>query len=368
MVPLSKIIIDRSTQKAVLQILQSGLLTQGQHVAQLEEGFCRLTQAKHAIAVSNGTTALHVALLALGIGPGDEVITTPFTFAATANSILMTGAQPVFVDVDPVTYNLDPEKVESAITSKTKALLVVDLYGQMADYTKLNKLAKKHKLLVIEDAAQSIGATHHGQPSGNIADATCFSLYATKNIMCGEGGMITTSNQKTADLCRSLRHHGQKSGRTYEYERLGYNFRLTDLHAVIGEHELAKIGTYNKRRNANAKMWNKLLTGFTGIITPSVAPNNTHVFHQYTIRVTPECPVSRSEFQALLAKHEIQSNIYYPHGLYEAPHLKADPKNFPVTQELTSQVLSLPVHPHISQTDKKHLKTSLIAIKKQIYG
>ncbi len=266
---LSKILIDTPTKQAVVKVLDSGFIVQGPKISQLEAKFVALTGAKYAVAVSNGTAALHSALAVLGIGPGDEVITTPFTFVATANAILMCGATPVFADIDPVTYNLDPIAVEKVITKKTKAILVVNLYGLPANYQELKKIAKIYNLYLVEDAAQSVGASYYQKVSGSLADISCFSLYATKNLMCGEGGIITTNKKSLSQKIKRFRHHGQSETKRYHYDGLGYNYRLTDIAATIALGQLKHFSKQTARRQAIAQQYTHAFSNVPGLTPPT---------------------------------------------------------------------------------------------------
>ena len=249
MIPISKPYIGEEEKKAVLEVLDSGMLVQGPRVAKFEEKFAAACGTKFAVATSSGTTALHLALLAHGIGPGDEVITTPFTFMASVNSILYTGAKPVFVDIQADSFNIDPEQVERAVTPRTKAILPVHLYGQSCDMDRLMAIAARHQLAVIEDACQAVGAEFHGKRVGGFGTG-CFSLYATKNVMSAEGGMITTDDEALAQKCRMLRNHGMQ--RRYYHDLLGYNFRMTDLNAAIGLAQIERLEAFTAQRQANA--------------------------------------------------------------------------------------------------------------------
>jgi perosamine synthetase len=353
MINISKIIITKKESKAVQDILDSGMLVQGPKVAQLERKFAKLCGTRYAIATNNGTSALHTALYSLGIGPGDEVITTPFTFVATANSVLMTGATPVFVDIEEDTFNLNPELIEEKITAKTKAILVVDLFGQPADYKEINEIAKKHNLLVIEDAAQSIGAKYFDKATGNLADISCFSLYATKNIISGEGGMITTNNNMWDQKARLFRQHGQDEKKRYEYFGLGYNFRMMDLQAAIAIEQLERIDLITKKRQEVASIYTKNLSGIKGLITPCVKNNRSSSYHQYTLRVTGGFKTSRDKFRNYLEGVGIETRVYYPKALYSFEHLKFNncPKDFPVTEKTISEVLSIPINQFLSRKE-----------------
>ena len=349
MIQLSKPFIGPEEKAEVLAVLDSGYIVQGPRTQKLEELFAEACGVSHAVATSNGTTALHLALLAHGIGPGDEVITTPFTFTATANSILMVGATPVFVDVEADTFNLDATLVEDAITAKTKAIMPVHLYGQMCDMDALEKIATKHSLVIIEDSAQAVGATYRGKKAGSIGTGT-FSLYATKNIMSAEGGMITTNDEAIAEKCRLLRNHGQSQ--RYHHDMLGYNFRMSDLHAAIGLCQIKRLSAYTARRQANAEYFN---ASIESVITPITKEGRGHVWHQYTIRVNSGR--SRDEAVAQLTEAGIGAAIFYPVPGYRPEYMRAvvGDITLPVVEKLTQEVLSIPVHPHLSQSDLEQI-------------
>lgn len=346
---------------AVNEVMKSGILAQGARVTQLEEDFARYCGTKFAVAVNSGTAALHAALHAAGVGPGDEVITVPFSFIATINPILMVGATPVLVDIDPDTFCMDVSKLEQAITPKTKAIIPVHLYGQAADQDEINEIAKRHNLKVIEDACQAVGAEYDGRKTGSLGDLGCFSLYATKNIMCGEGGMVTTNDESQAAAIRKFRQHGMSA--PYVYDELGYNYRLTDLQAAIAIEQLKKVDRFTKARQSNAKALDVGLSGIKGLIIPEIAADRTHVYHQYTVRINSEFPISRDEFVEALHAREIGAGVYYPRALHTYPHIaklgyKID--DFPEAERAASEVVSLPVHPNVSEND---IKTIVDAIK-----
>lgn len=347
--------------KAVNEVMLSGMLAQGPRVAQLETDFANYCGTKHAVAVNSGTAAIHAALYAAGIKAGDEVITVPFSFIATINPILMVGAHPVLVDIDPVTFCMDTTKLEAAITPKTKAIIPVHLYGQPANQDEITKIAKKHGLVVIEDACQAVGAEYKGKKAGNLGDMGCFSLYATKNIMCGEGGMVTTNDDGMATAIRKFRQHGMSA--QYMYDELGYNYRLTDLQAAIAIEQLKKVNRFNSARQNNASLLNEGLNSIEGLIVPTVADNRSHVFHQYTIRITDDFSKKRDEFVEQLHEKEIGAGVYYPKPLHVYPHIaKLGYKigDFPVAEMIADEVVSLPVHPNVSHED---IKTIVNAIK-----
>lgn len=350
---LSDPIIEKEEIKSLNKVLLSGKLVQGPLVQEFEAKFSHMCKTKYAIATNSGTSALHTALHVLGIGPGHEVITTPFTFVSTANAILMTGAKPVFVDIEEDTFNINPRLIERKITKKTKVILAVDLFGQPANYDEINKIAKRNKLFVVEDAAQSIGAKYHGKTTGGLSDIACFSLYATKNIMSGEGGMITTNDNNFYKQARLFRSHGQDENNRYNYLGLGYNYRLTDMSAAIALEQLKRIESITKARKKNAEIYDKELKGIKGLITPSILKGIDSVYHQYVIRITKDFKFSRDEFREYLENKGIQTYIYYPKGLYTFKHLKFDNnlKDFAVTERIINEVLSIPVHPKLKNED-----------------
>lgn len=346
MIQISKPFIGEAEKQAVLEVLDSGMLVQGKRTAQLEEKFSSVCGTQFSIATSSGTTALHVALLAHGIGSGDEVITTPFTFMASVNVILYVGAKPVFVDIEADTFNIDPSLIEAAITPKTKAILPVHLYGYPCNMDAIMDIARKHKLIVIEDACQAIGAKFHGKPVGSFGTG-CFSLYATKNIMAGEGGMITTNDETIANRSRMIRNHGMQ--RRYYHDMLGYNFRISDLHAAIGLVQIDRLSKFTEDRKLNAGFLNDRIIS---VITPQVRPGYEHVWHQYTIRI------DRGRDRDAAVKHlneaGIGTGVFYPIPAYQQAHLLANGfgnLHLPVTEELVKQVISLPVHPQLNQDD-----------------
>ena len=346
MIPISKPFIGEAEKQAVLEVLDSGMLAQGPRTAKFEERFAAVCGVKHAIATSSGTTALHVALLANHIGEGDEVITTPFTFIASVNSIVYVGARPVFVDIEAETFNIDPALIEAAITPRTKAILPVHLYGYPCDMDAIMDIAARHHLAVIEDAAQAVGAEYKGRRTGSYGTG-CFSLYATKNVMCGEGGMITTDDDALAQRCRMIRSHGMQ--RRYYHDMLGYNFRMTDVHAAIGLAQMDRLDEFTAKRRANAAYLNAHITR---VVTPQVRPGYAHVWHQYTVRLDKgrdrEAAVKR------LADAGVGTGIFYPVPANKQAHLVKmglGDVSLPVAERLAEEVISLPVHPHLSQAD-----------------
>ncbi len=345
MIPVSKPFIGEAEKQAVLEVLNSGMLAQGPRTAKFEERFAQVCGVEHAIATSSGTTALHIALLANGVGEGDEVITTPFTFIASANSILFTGAKPVFVDIDSETFNIDPEQVARAVTPRTKAIMPVHLYGYMCDMDALQAIADRHGLKIVEDACQAIGAAYYGKPAGSIGTG-CFSLYATKNVMSGEGGMITTNDDTVAEQCRMLRNHGMK--RRYYHDMLGFNFRMTDLCAAIGLAQMDRLEEFTAKRRANAAYYNSRIES---VITPKVKEGYDHVWHQYTIRL--DGGRDRDLAVKQLNDAGIGTGVFYPVPAHQQEYMHeiVGEIRLPVAEQLAKEVISLPVHPQLSQAD-----------------
>ena len=341
---------------AVNAVLESGMLAQGPKVAELEDGFADYCGTKYAVAFNSGTAAIHAALFAIGVTAGDEVVTTPFSFIATINPILLLGAQPVLVDIEPTTFNLDIAKVEAKITGKTKAIVVVDLFGQPHNHSALKKLAKKHNIKIIEDACQAIGATHGKKKAGSLGDIGCFSLYATKNIMSGEGGVATTDNPRHVELMRQFRMHGMTA--QYDYAHVGYNYRMSDLHAAIGVEQLKKADIFNSARQKNAQKLSRGLKSIDGIILPATTAINSHVYHQYTIRVTPQFPLTRDALVQYLRDHGIGASVFYPRPLHAFPHVAAygyEVGDFPEAERASAEVVSLPVHPSVTASDLAYI-------------
>ena len=321
------------------------MIASGPETKLFEEEFAKYVGAKYACATTNGTTALTVSLLAAGVGPGDEVITSPFTFVATANAILSCGAIPVFADIDENTFNLSASSAESMITEKTKVIMPVHLYGLSANIDEFRRIADKHKLLIIGDAAQSHGAKYGDDYVGSLADMECFSFYPTKNMTTGEGGMITTNDEMLYSLVNSIRNHGRPTSTlgTYEYDRFGLNMRLTDIGSAIGRVQLRRLPEFIKIRTRNAELLSAQLTSLDGIKLPIIPDGYTHAWHQYTIRVS-----DRSSLSAYLRDNDIGSGSYYPRLIYEYPHLKQYKSECPIAESLVNEVISLPVHAGLS--------------------
>ena len=353
MIQIAKPLLGKEEIDAVTEVLNSGMIAQGPKVEEFELAFSKYAGCDYATAVNSGTAALHIALLAHGIGKEDEVITSPFSFIATANSILYTGAKPVFADIELDTFNIDPEKIKEKITSKTRAIMPVHLYGQPADMKAIMEIAEDNKLLVIEDACQSHGAKCLGKRVGSFGTGA-FSFYPTKNMTTGEGGMLTTDKKEIADKAKMIRAHGSKV--RYLHEMLGFNLRMTDIAAAIGIVQLRKLDKFTKDRQINAGILSEGLKEISGLVLPVIKEGCSHVFHQYTIRTK-----NRDQLAAFLKKREIDTGIHYPIPIHRQPFYRdLGYKDFlPVSEKIVEEVLSLPVHPGVSRDNlQKIIETS----------
>ncbi len=351
MIPIAKPLLGAEELAAIQEVLESGRLVQGPKVEAFEKAFATYLGRKHAIAVANGTAALQVALLAHGIGRGQEVVIPPLTFFATASMVLAVGARPVFSDVDRASYNLDPHKLPAQITRKTAAVMPVHLYGQTADMAPILEAARDHDALVIEDAAQAHGAEYHGKKAGRLGDTACFSFYATKNMTTGEGGMVVTDNDEVAEKARLFRAHGEAS--KYEHVLLGYNLRMTEMAAAIGLVQLKKLDGWVAQRRANAKALTKGLDGIEGLVPPAEGNWMVHAYYQYIVRAEPSFRLDRDEIVAALTEDGVGSRASYPMPLYKQPALK-DLRlrgRCPVAEEVVPRLFELPVHPAVGPKD-----------------
>ncbi|MHB8170513.1 MAG: DegT/DnrJ/EryC1/StrS family aminotransferase [Thermincolia bacterium] len=356
MIPIGQPIIGDEEIQGVTEVLRSGELAAGRYVTRFEESFGKYLGAAHAVAVSSGTTALHTALTALGIGPGDEVLTTPFSFIATANSVLYVGAKPVFVDIDDRTCNLDPRDLEKVCHRhpEAKAILLVHLYGHPAPMKEIMEVAGRFELKVIEDCAQAHGAGYQGNKVGTIGDAGIFSFYPTKNMTTGEGGMVVCRDEDVIQRARRFVNHGQEI--RYTHRELGYNFRMTNFQAAIGLVQLEKLPGFNARRRANGV---RLTAGITNprVATPVELPGCGHVYHQYTVRVKAQPGGSVEKEREGFVEHLVQlgvgCQIHYPKVIYQQPVYQGLglTGQCPVAEQVAREVVSLPVHPALSQGD-----------------
>lgn len=345
------------------KVMSSSQFILGPNVKKLETDVAEYSRVAHAIGCANGSDAIHIALQALGVGPGDEVITTPFTFFATGGAIVRAGAKPVYVDIDPITFNIDPAKIEEAITDKTKAIIPVHLYGQMADMERIAEIAKKHNLAVVEDAAQAIGAKHNGKTVGELGSAATYSFFPTKNLGAyGDGGMIVTNDDEAAENCRVIRVHGSKP--KYYHHVLGYNSRLDELQAAVLNIKFPHLDKWSELRREKAQMYTSLLKENVGdmVVTPIEKEGNYHVFHQYTIRVE-----NRDELQQYLKDQGVQTMIYYPLPLHVQPVFKDlgyKEGDLPLAEKAANEALSLPMFPEL-KTEQQEYVVAKIA---EFYG
>ncbi|HWK77236.1 DegT/DnrJ/EryC1/StrS family aminotransferase [Microbacterium sp.] len=356
-IPPAKPIIGDEERAAVDRVMRSGMVAQGPEVAAFEQEFsAHFVPGRPSVAVNSGTAGLHLGLLAAGVGPGDEIIVPSFTFAATGNSVALTGATPVFVDIEPETFSLDPAAVAAAITPKTRGILPVHLYGHPARMRELEALATERGVALYEDAAQAHGAALDGRPVGSFGEFAMFSLYPTKNMTSGEGGMVTTATDEIARRVKLLRNQGME--RQYENEIVGFNARMTDIHAAIGRVQLTKVDAWTKTRQANAAF---LDANLRGVVVPPVADGAVHVYHQYTVRV----PEDRDGFVAALkAEHNVGAGVYYPIPNHRLPSLApyAPGLDLPETERAAREVASLPVHPSLSQDDLDRIVNAVDAV------
>jgi len=346
--------LQSELDSAVLSVLRSGQFGLSDTTAKFEADIAALCGAKHGVALNSGTDALLLSLMALDLKPGDEVITTPFTFVATAETIALLGLTPVFVDIEPGTFNLDPAKVEAKLTPRTKAILPVHLFGQMADMGELARIACAHDLPLIGDAAQAIGCFHQGRPVAEWSLLTTLSFFPTKNLgAAGDGGMALTSDDSLAEKLRYLRFHGSKG--TYQYKYVGVCSRLDNIQSAVLAIKLPHLDAWNEARRQNAAFYNERLSGLPGLTTPCQRPDNVHTFHQYTLRITDG---RRDSLKAFLAERGVATGIYYPGPLHleEAyRYLGGEPGDLPEAERAAAEVLSLPVVPELRREQLEYV-------------
>jgi perosamine synthetase len=353
-IPIAKPVIGEEEMKAVEEVLYSGMLTQGEAVKRFEDAFSDYLGIKNSIACSNGTVALDLVLKALDLGQGDEVISPAFTFIATANAILYQGSRPVFVDVDPRTFNIDPQDLSEKITAKTKAIIGVHLYGQPFDLKGVQQICEDHHLALIEDCAQAHGAEYNGRKVGGFGNG-CFSFYPTKNMTTAEGGMITTNDDPLAAKLRLMRNHGDTG--KYNHVMLGYNFRMTNIQGAIGLVQLKKLDQFNQKRIENAEFFNKNMKK-DGINTPFKDSRVRHVYNQYVVRVEDGFCSSREMLMDYLGSEGIGCAVHYPMPVYRQPfyqRLGLDQTVCPVAEDVSRRVMSLPVHPSLSRENLEYI-------------
>lgn len=355
MIPAAKPLIGQDEREAVLKVLDSGMLAQGPEVENFEREFSCFVEGRTCVAVNSGTSGLHMALIAAGIGVGDEVIVPSFTFAATANSVVLAGGTPVFVDIDPDSFNIDPSAIEAAITRNTKAIQPVHLYGQPANMKDIMQIAEKYGLLVLEDSAQAHLAKFNGKYVGTFGIGATFSFYPTKNMTSGEGGMISCADEQFARICKLLRNQGME--KRYENEIVGFNTRMTDIHAAIGRSQLRKIENWTAERRKNASFFDENLRN---VVTPYVIPSATHVYHQYTIKIVD---LDRDKFAEELKKRGVGSGVYYPIPVHRLSSFNLN-NDLPATELVCKQVLSIPVYPSLTINQLEQIVDAVNAVAK----
>jgi dTDP-4-amino-4,6-dideoxygalactose transaminase len=359
-VPIAEPALGSEERERVADVLDSGMIADGEEVRAFEREFATTCHVDHGVATSNGTTALHTALRACGIGEGDTVVTTPFSFVATANAVRFCGAEPVFADVDPDTYNLDPTAVREAVEIRggdVDAILPVHLYGLPAPMDELCGLAEEYDAVVVEDAAQAHGARYRGEPVGSLGDAAAFSFYPTKNMTTGEGGMVVTDDERVADRAARFVNHGRND--QYEHVELGHNFRMTNVAAAIGRVQLKRLSRFVRARRDNAAALTEALTA-APVDPPTVPDGLDHAFHQYTVRAP-----DRERLVAHLDDGGIDTGVYYPTPIHEQPAYEGVDERFPVAERAAEEVVSLPVHPGLSEADREAIADALALYRAQ---
>jgi len=364
LIPINRPQIGEEEVEAVVKVLRSGLLTQGlgagPMVTQFEKNFAKFAAAKHAIAVNTGTAALHSAVVASGVKNGDEVILPSFTFVATAEAVVMAGCKPVFVDIDPETYNVSPVEIEKAVTRRTKTIVPVDLYGLPADIKPIREIAVKHSLAVVEDAAQAHGATYAGKPAGVFADVACWSLYASKNMTTGEGGVITTGDDEMAETMRLIRTHGEKA--KYASLMLGYNYRMSEMQAAIGLVQLEKLPAFVAKRRENSGKLNRILAETDKLQLPHEPKGRKHSWYLYTVRLKNATENERNRIVEELRKKDIGAEVYYPYPVHLMPYYRDSfgRRKLPETEKAAKQVFSLPIHPGVTGEQVEYISKTLL--------
>lgn len=363
--PVAKPYITATERRYVDDVLRSGQLSLGPKYLEFEKKFARHIGTRYACSVNSGTAGLHLAMLAADIGPGDEVITSPFSFIASSNAIIYTGAKPVFCDVDPDSYNMDPSRVEKLITKKTKALLVVHIFGQSTDMAPIMKIAKKYKLKVIEDACESIDAKYHGRKTGTFGESAVFAFYPNKQMTTGEGGMIVTNSKKIYDYCCSLRNQGRGPTMDWlDHRYIGYNYRLDEMSAAVGLAQLEKLDWMIAQRRRVAAAYNGALKPFKQlVITPRTMPGNTHTWFVYVVRLA-DPRVTRDKVIAELLRQGIHTKVYLPSiHRFEVYRKKFGYRQhqFPISEGISATTIALPIYIGLSPQDLRHISKTLVA-------
>lgn len=375
LLPYGRQTIDEEDIAAVTEVLRSDWLTTGPKVAEFEVAFAEFTGAKEAVAVSNGTAALHAAMFALDIGPGDEVIVTPMTFAASANCVLYQGATPVFADVDPDTLLINPDDVAAKITPLTKAIVAVDYAGQLCDYDRLQAIADEHDLKIVADACHAVGGSYRGQPVGTLADLNTFSLHPVKHFTTGEGGLITTDDSELAQRMRVFRNHGitsdhrqraEQGGFFYEMVTLGYNYRITDFQCALGINQLTKLSGWVERRQAIARLYDSAFADLVAVKPLAARPEASHAYHLYVLQFDlAQLTTDRNTlFQALRAEG-LGVNVHYIpvhfHPYYRQ-QLGTQPGQCPVAEAAYERIVSLPIFPLMTDEDARDVVTAVAKV------
>lgn len=364
--PLARPNISKKEERNVLSVLRSGTLSIGPFVEEFEKKFAKAVGSKYACAVSSGTAGLHIALVAAGIGEGDEVITSPFSFIASSNSILYTGARPVFVDVDPLTYNIDPSKIEEKITRRTKAIMPVHIFGQLCDMHEIMRIAKKHKLIVIEDACESLKATYRGKQAGTFGQSGVFAFYANKQMTTGEGGMLVTDDKHIYELAKSLRNQGRAPNMQWlDHDRLGFNYRMDEMSAALGVAQLEQLALSIRERKKIAAWYEKHLRPYRQFVTtPKVAPGNSHTYFVYVVQIRP-AGRRRDAVIEKLGKRGIGSKPYLPSihlfSFYKKL-LGTKRGDFPISENVSDHTLALPIYVGLTEKDIRRIVATLISI------
>lgn len=372
-------LFGKEEKKEIIDALDSGWVTLGPRTKQFEDDFAKYVGSKYAVAVSSCTAGLHLSLLAAGIGPGDEVITTPFTFVATVNPIVQVGAKPIFIDIDPETFNIDVSKIEEKITKKTKAIIPVHYAGQPVDLDKITALAKKYKIIIIEDGAHAAGALYKKKRIGSIGNMTSFSFHPLKNMTTGDGGMITTNSEAYASKLQLLRLHGMSRDAwkrhtatgswRYDVEFPGFKYNMTDLAASLGIHQLKKLGFFIKTRQEYAKVYDKILSNVPEITIPSSVKNQKHIYTLYTIKInTGDLTLTRDDIVEKLKEAQIGANIQFiplHYFTYYKNNFKYKKGDFPNAENVFEHIISLPLYPKMRLTDIKYVGKTLVKIIEQ---
>ena len=366
MIPINLPKIGEEEIEAVAKVMRSGPLTNalgaGPMVTKFEKNFAKFAGTKHAIAVNTGTAALHSAIVAAGVKQGDEVILPSFTFVATAEAVVMAGGKPVFADINPETYHVSPDEIDKAVTKKTKAIVPVDLYGLPVDVKPIRKIAAEHDLAIVEDAAQAHGATYSGKPAGIFADASCWSLYASKNMTTGEGGVVTTDSDSMAETLRLIRTHGEKA--KYASLMLGYNYRMPEIQAAIGLVQLEKLPSFVAKRRENAKRLTKLLAASDRLKLPEESAEQQHSWYLYTVRLQNATENERNKIVEELRRKDIGTEVYYINPVHLMPYYRESfgERRLPETEKAAKQVFSLPIHPAVTEAQVDYIGKTLLSL------